>query len=149
MSPFNRADPQSGNGLYQLAAAGGFLLGLFLLAGATGHLSAVWATALGAEHRFAASQLSLLLPGLILALAAGANLLTCRALWRSRRWALHVVFAINAIATLYFAYLLQRGVPGHPIGFFLAVTASQLVIITSIKLGLLWPAERSSEQADT
>ena len=131
------------NGLHGLAAAGAVLLGLFLLAGAGGHIVAVWPVLdsdIGASF---AKRFAVLLPGLVLLAGGMINLVFCWPLWAGTRWALHASIAGNLINAIYFGWLLARGVPEHPIGLFLAAVASYLLLLGAIRAGLVWPAART------
>ena len=134
------------NGLYRIAGASGFLLGLLLLAGTSGHITAVWPMVTGEINVPVRRVLLLLLPGLILAISTLVNLLLCQALWTGRRWALTLTLGVNLIAAVYFAYLLHRGVQDHPIGLFLAFIASQVIVLAAIQIGLTWPAKDVKEE---
>jgi len=144
MSAFNAATELPGNGLYRIAGASGGLLGVFLLAGAFGHLAAVWSPTLGEGNLRGLRAFLLLLPGFVLVISALTNLLTCRALWAGTQWALRLALIVNVVAAIYFAYLLQRGIPNHPIGFFLAFVAIQVIVLGAIPAGLTWPATKLS-----
>ena len=122
--------------LNRIAATSGGLLGLLLLAGASGHLIGVWPTIMVPQspHVF-----FLLFPGLVLAITALVNLLMCYPLWLGEPWANRLALIINTAAALYFAYLLPRGIPGHPIGLFLALVASQTIVLGALSAGLVWP----------
>ena len=133
---------ESRNGLNALAAAAAVLLGLFLLAGASGHLVATW-PAMSNGDLSTGQRVVLMLPGLILLTGAVVNLGLCWALWSGTRWALHTALACNLGVAVYCGWLLVRGVPEHPIGLFLAVVASDIVLLGAIRIGLVWPAART------
>ncbi|MFK8017120.1 MAG: hypothetical protein AB8G17_16980 [Gammaproteobacteria bacterium] len=128
------------NLLHRLAAAGGVLLGLFFVAGALGHVAAAWpavdssATPPGTRH------FAILLPGLILLSTGLLNILLCKSLWSGTAWALQLALVINVIAAAYLAHLLSKGMPGHPIGIFVALVSSHVILLGAIRLGLVWPA---------
>lgn len=126
------------NALFRLAGAGSALLGLLFLVGASGHLSETWPmiVADSLNNR----SLWLLLPGLILAITSLLNVSLCWGLWAGKPLARRLAFTVNLLATFYLAYLLHRGVPDHPIGFFLAFTSSQVILLGAIQAGLTWPA---------
>ncbi|UTA46797.1 hypothetical protein L1F30_11565 [Simiduia sp. 21SJ11W-1] len=124
------------NDLYRLAAVGGLLLALFFFAGAWGHLRAVWPMA-GADG---GRLLGLLLPGLVLAAMGLLNALCIPGLWCRRSFARRGALLVNGVATAYLAYLLAQGVPGHPIGIFLLLASSQLMLLAAIAGGLVWPS---------
>ncbi|MFK7957336.1 MAG: hypothetical protein AB8B96_14660 [Lysobacterales bacterium] len=137
------SDPRNSaprNSLYTLAAAAGALLGLLLLAAAFGHFAAVWPAIDENTTVSGTKRLLLLLPGLVLTVAGLINVLTCRALWIGMKWALHTALAFNGITATYLVYLLSQGVPGHPIGFFLTLVLSSFVMLSAIRVGLVWPA---------
>lgn len=126
------------NALYRLAGAGSALLGLLFLVGASGHLSATWPMVVAdpPENR----SLWLLLPGLILAITGLFNVSLCWGLWAGKPLSRRLAFIVNLLATFYLAYLLHRGVPDHPIGFFLAFASSQVILLGAIRAGFTWPA---------
>lgn len=127
------------NDLYRLAAIASFLLGLVLMAGASGHLLAVW-PALGSDSGSSGPRgWLILLPGFALAGACMANVMCTLALWRRRPLALHVSLVVNASCATYLAFLLAKGIPGHPIGIFLTLVMSQIVLLSAIAAGLVWP----------
>lgn len=128
------------NSLFPLAAAAGVLLGALLLAGASGHFAAIWPTLDRVPALTLAERFALLLPGSILLGTGLVNIAICRALWTGRYWSVPVALAANLIAAGYFAYLFGRGVPGHPIGLFLASATSYVLLLGGIKMGLTWPA---------
>lgn len=131
---------QQHNDLYRLAAVTSVLLALFLFAGASGHLVAIWpemsATDAGATPR----QWLLLVPGLVLAIGCVANGTLALGLWLRRALARNIALLVNAACAAYFAYLLAKGVPGHPIGIFLSLVLSQILILSGLLLGLVWPS---------
>ena len=127
------------NGLHVLAAAVAVVLGLFLLAGAGGHLVATW-PALSGGDLAAGRRILLLLPGLVLLTGAVVNLALCWALWLGRRWAQHAALVCNVGVAVYCGWLLVRGVPEHPIGLFVAMVSSDVVLLGAIRAGLVWPA---------
>ena len=129
------------NALYQVAAGVGVLLGLLLLAGASGHFTAVWPALDPAATPSPRDRFALLLPGAILLTSGVVNVALCRALWIGRRWSVTIAMAANVLAMIYFAYLFNRGVPDHPIGVFLASVASFVILLCGIRLGLTWPAK--------
>ncbi|MEL7297300.1 MAG: hypothetical protein AAGJ86_06535 [Pseudomonadota bacterium] len=124
------------NALYHIAAVGGVVVGALLLAGAWGHFAAVWDRLIDPAQ----SRLALLAPGILLLSTGVINLGFCVWIWRHAIWAQRVALAANLIAAGYFAYLLSRGVPNHPIGLFLAVVGGHTIILASISIGLRWPA---------
>ena len=127
------------NSLYKLASVSGVLLGAFLLAGAYGHFAAVWPEVndgIGSARRIA-----LLFPGTVLLVTGLANIGSCMALWTGKRWPLLPGLALNALAMVYLGYLLYQDVaPDHPIGIFLALVASYVLLLGAITAGLTWPA---------
>lgn len=120
-------------GLNHLATVGGIAVGSLLIAGAFGHFAAIW-------DRLAESRLALLTPGVLLALTGSINLLLTLAIWRGKRWSVVLALLANTIAAGYFASLLYSGVENHPIGLFLAVTSSYMLVLGAICMGLTWPA---------
>lgn len=142
----SEATHSPGNALYRLVAASGGLLGLLLVAGASGHMTGVWPMLFGNGNGMDNGNLQylrvflLLLPGVILALTAAINALVCYPLWVGTQWALRLALSVNVLAAIYFTYLLQCGIPDHPIGFFLAFIAGQVIVLGAIQAGLRWPA---------
>ncbi len=128
------------NSLHRLASAGGVMLGVFLLAGASGHFVAVWPAFKDAMIASDNSRVAPLLPGLILAATGLTNIGLCKALWSGTRWSLQLALLFNGGTAMYLAYLLSLGVPGHPIGVFLALVSSYFVVLGAIRVGLVWPA---------
>lgn len=136
------SSPTSGlqrNALYNLAAGGAVLLGAFLTLGAYGHFAAVWAQMMG-EDTALQRRFLLMLPGAMLAGTAVLNILLSKPLWQARGYALTVTLAGNLLTTVYLIYLLIRSVPGHPIGTFLALEMSYVILLAGIRAGLAWPA---------
>ncbi len=134
--------PLARNALYSLAAVGGVLLGLFLLAGASGHFIAVWPSLDSAVTPSLVNRFNLLKPGLILLTTGLINIGVCRGLWMGKNWALQLALGCNVFTMIYFGWLLTKGVPDHPIGVFLASAASYVVLLGAIRVGLVWPAAR-------
>lgn len=127
------------NALYRLAAIGAVILGLFLTLGAQGHFIAVWPL-VTSDGMDLSRRLLLMLPGVMLAGTAVLNLLLCKPLWQDRRYALHVTLAGNLLTMGYLLYLMIRGVPNHPIGVFLALEVSFVLLLVATRAGLVWPA---------
>ncbi|WP_444893691.1 hypothetical protein ACJJIE_04465 [Microbulbifer sp. TRSA001] len=127
------------NALNRLAACGAVVLGLFFLLGAQGHFVATWplvtSDGIGLSRR-----LLLMLPGVMLAGTAVLNLLLCKPLWQERRYALNVTLAGNLLTMSYLLYLMIRGVPNHPIGTFLALEMSFVMLLVGTRAGMVWPA---------
>jgi hypothetical protein len=136
--------PSAGNSLHRLASAGAILLGVFLLAGASGHFAAVWPTLQSGMTASGSGRLALLLPGLMLMTTGLINIALCRALWTGTVWAQQLALLFNGITAVYLAYLLHSGVPDHPIGLFLAVVCSDLIVLGALRMGLVWPAADAS-----
>jgi len=128
------------NSLRRLAAVGGVLLGLFFVAGALGHFAAAWPAVDGGATASGKSRFAILLPGLILVSAGLVNVGLCKALWSGSAWSLQLALVINVVATAYLAHLLSKGMPGHPIGIFVALVSSHVILLGAIRLGLVWPA---------
>ncbi|MFD1217728.1 hypothetical protein [Microbulbifer celer] len=126
------------NALYNLAAISTALLGFFLTLGAYGHFGAVWGEILDADTA-ARRRIFLMLPGVMLTATAVLNILLSKPLWQARSYALNVGLAGNLLTTSYLVYLLVRGVPDHPIGAFLALEISYVVLLAGIRAGLVWP----------
>ncbi|MEM7612092.1 MAG: hypothetical protein AAF270_10455 [Pseudomonadota bacterium] len=124
------------NLLPRTAAIGGVLLGLMLAAGAYGHIFAVWS--------MIDANRTLLLPALSLAFASLINIALCPPLWVGEQWAVTAALIANAAATGYLVYLLLQGVPNHPIGFFVALVSSHVVVLGAVRAGLVWPAVRAA-----
>ncbi|MFI2810039.1 hypothetical protein [Microbulbifer sp. JSM ZJ756] len=127
------------NSLYSLAAVGAVLLGILLTMGAYGHFAAVWEQMMSDETALP-RRLLLMLPGATLAGTAVLNILLSKPLWQGRGYALTATLVGNLLATAYLVYLIIRGVPGHPIGIFLALEMSLVILLVSIRAGLVWPA---------
>jgi len=140
MSASEKTFPVTRNALYSLAAAGAVLLGLFLLAGAGGHIVAVWPSLDAAANPTPGNPVTLLLPGGVLATTGVLNLGLSAPLWKGNRRALNWALACNIVAAAYCGWLLLRGVPDHPIGLFLAVTSSEVLLLSAVRAGLVWPA---------
>ncbi len=127
------------NSLYSLASVGGVLLGAFLLAGAYGHFEAVWPIVGG--DREPERRVALMLPGAVLLFTGLLNIGLCRALWIGAGWSLQLALAGNSLTAIYLGLLLYRSVvPDHPIGVFLALVSSFVLILAAIRVGLTWPA---------
>ncbi|AQQ66676.1 hypothetical protein Mag101_02700 [Microbulbifer agarilyticus] len=139
MSAFSATRDSQRNALYNLAAVGAVLLGLLLVLGARGHFVAVWPL-LSDDSTGISRRLLLILPGVMLAGTAALNLLLCKSLWQRRDYAINLTLAANLIAAVYLIYLMVRGVPGHPIGTFLALETSFVILLAGIRFGLVWPA---------
>lgn len=127
------------NALYNLAAAGAVLLGVLITLGAYGHFVAVWSQITG-EDTALLRRLLLMLPGATLAGTAALNILLSKPLWQARGYALTVTLVGNLLAMLYLIYLMIQGVPDHPIGVFLALEMSFVILLIAIRAGLVWPA---------
>ena len=127
------------NNLYNLAAVGALLLGALLTLGANGHFVAVWAQ-ITDEEAAPWRRLLLMLPGVVLAGTAALNVLLSKPLWQARSYALTATLAGNLLAMLYLIYLIIQGVPDHPIGVFLALEMSFVILLVAIRAGLVWPA---------
>lgn len=132
------------NTLHSLVAVGGVLLGVFLLAGAYGHFAAIWPTLGDAARASLGERFGLLKPGLILLAAGLVDIGVCQALWKARNWALQLALAVNVVVMIYLGWLLAKGVPGHPIGLFLGLVSSYVVLLLAIRAGLVWPTPASS-----
>lgn len=139
MSASNSIGGSQGNNLYNLAAAGALFLSAFLTLGAYGHFVAIWAEAMS-EDTTLLRRLLLLLPGAVLAGTAALNVLLSKPLWQGRSYALTATLAGNLLAMFYLIYLMIQGVPNHPIGVFLAMEMSFVILLLAIRSGLAWPA---------
>ncbi|WP_078085613.1 hypothetical protein [Microbulbifer mangrovi] len=128
------------NSLYRLAAVGALLLSIFLALGAYGHFVAVWLQLAG-EDTALLRRLLLMLPGVTLAGTATLNILFSKPLWQARDYALTATLTGNLAAMLYLIYLMIQGVPDHPIGVFLALEMSLVILLLGIRAGLVWPVE--------
>ncbi len=135
MSDFESAGDVPRNLLHRLASIGGALLGAFLVAGALGHFTAIWPVLSTDGSRF-----DLLLPGLMLMTTGLLDIALCQPLWKGTSWSLKLALGANACTTMYLAYLLNQGVPDHPIGAFLALVSSYVILLAAIRVGLVWPA---------
>lgn len=127
------------NALYKLAAAGAVLLSVLLTLGANGHFVAIWAQVMS-EDTALPRRLLLMLPGAMLAGTAALNILFSKPLWQARGYALTATLVGNLLTMLYLIYLMIRGVPDHPIGIFLALETSYVMLLMGIRTGLVWPA---------
>lgn len=132
---------ESRNLLYVLAAIGGAFVGCSLLLGAYGHLAAVLPAIGGEDNASIVRRLALVLPGLFLLVPGVLNFALCRFLWDGKLWSLRLALTGNGLALAYLVYLLWKGVPGHPVGIFLAIIASYVVLLGAIRSGLIWPAK--------
>ncbi|WP_237064848.1 hypothetical protein [Microbulbifer guangxiensis] len=139
MSASSASQDLQRNALYNLAAVGALLLGILLTLGAYGHFVAIWAKMMS-EDTALLHRLLLMLPGAVLAGTAALNLLFSKPLWQARTYALTVILAGNLLAMLYLIYLIIQGVPDHPIGVFLALEMSFVILLVSLRAGLKWPA---------
>ena len=139
MSASSSTAPLQRNNLYNLAAVNAVLLGALLTLGANGHFVAVWAQLID-QDAVIQHRLLLLLPGATLAGTALLNILLCKPLWQARGYALNITLAGNLLAMLYFIYLMLKGVPDHPIGVFLALEMSFVILLVVTRAGLAWPA---------
>ena len=139
MSASNPIQGSQSNALYNLAAVGAVFLGVLLTLGANGHFVAVWAQMVDSDAALQ-RRLLLMLPGAMLAGTAALNILLSKPLWQARRYALTAALIGNLITMLYLVYLLMQGVPGHPIGVFLALEMSFVILLLGIRAGLVWPA---------
>ena len=138
---FDSNQQASRNSLYSLASVGGTLLGFFLLMAAYGHFAAVWPVIDKGMSASDNNPLVLLSPGLILATTGLINLGLCRALWMGVGWALQLALVFNGLAAMYLTYLLLgQSVPDHPIGIFVALVSSYIILLGAIRIGLVWPA---------
>ncbi|WP_299592935.1 hypothetical protein [uncultured Microbulbifer sp.] len=126
------------NALCKLAAVCGLLLGFFLTLGAYGHFGAVWADIWQSDTALQ-RRILLMLPGLMLAATAALNILFSKPLWEARGYALNIGLIGNLLTAAYLAYLLVRGVPDHPIGVFLTMETSYVILLAGIRAGLVWP----------
>lgn len=133
---------KSRNGLHPLSAGAGVLLGVLLLVGAVGHLVAVWpGFDVLLQPGNGAARLTIL-PGLILVLTGLLNLACAPGLWQGRGWAIRSSSVCNLLLAVYLVVLLLGELPGHPIGAFLALACSQLVLLAAIVAGLSWRRPR-------
>lgn len=129
------------NSLWGIASVGGLLLGFFLLAAAYGHFAAVWPTIDSGTAPSYKSRFSMLLPGLLLVITGLIDIGLCRVLWVGMRWALQLALVFNVLAAIYLTYLLlSQAAPDHPIGPFVALVSSYIILLAAIRLGLVWPA---------
>lgn len=146
MSVFDSKKQSPRSALHALAAVGGVLIGFFLLAGAYGHYAAVGPVLDGAADPLPNDRFGLLLPVLMLALPGVIDIGVCRAVWAGKQWSLNLAAAANFSAAIYLAYQMLRGIPGHPIGLFLALVSSYTLVLAAIRMGLEWPA--STDQSE-
>ncbi|MBB5210509.1 hypothetical protein [Microbulbifer hydrolyticus] len=128
------------NNLYNVAAVGAVLLAALLILGAHGHFVAVWAQIMDGDAAMQ-RRLLLMLPGAMLAGTAVLNIFLSKSLWQERGYALSITLTANLVAMTYLVYLLVRGVADHPIGVFLTLEMSLVILLAGIRAGLVWPAE--------
>ncbi|MEM9305370.1 MAG: hypothetical protein AAGE01_24895 [Pseudomonadota bacterium] len=140
MSVSDTATPEAKNSLPRVASGAGVFVGIFLLLGGLGHLSGVQAALERAAATPDESTFILILPALLLISAGAINLGLCIPLWRGLGWSINSALIANVLTTAYVAYLLSAGVPDHPIGTFLAILASFVVLLGALRAGLVWPA---------
>ena len=134
-------DSSPRNALWRLASGGGVLLGCFLLLAAYGHFSAVWPSIQSDAGLSGSGRFSLLLPGLLLIITGLIDIALCRVLWMGIRWALYPALVFNALAVIYLVFLmLSQSAPDHPIGPFVALVSSYIILLLAIRFGLIWPA---------
>ena len=137
MSGTDSMDSTAANVLNQIASALTLLLGLLLFAGAAGHLGAVWPGLDVIMQAESQAERALLWPGLTLLLASLLNGVLAFGLWQARRGARWLGLLGNGLLAAYLIGLLVQGVPGHPIGVFLALVASQLIVLLALEFGLV------------
>ena len=125
------------NDLYRIAAVWGVLVGALFLAGAGGHVVAIW---LDLDHFMQISTMILLLPSVLLATTGLINIAVCRSVWRAAAISMRVVLVSNFLLAGYLVYLFHYGPVDHPIGFFLALSSCYCLLLAAIQLGLRWPA---------
>ncbi|WP_299948526.1 hypothetical protein [uncultured Microbulbifer sp.] len=136
---FSAKNVSQRNALYRLAAGSAVLLGLFLILGAHGHVVAIWPMVID-ESTVIPRRLLLMLPGVMLIGTAVLNILLCKPLWQERGHALNVMLAGNLFAMSYLVYLMIRDVPNHPVGAFLTLEMSYVILLVGIRVDLVWPA---------
>ncbi|MEM7707369.1 MAG: hypothetical protein AAF358_17555 [Pseudomonadota bacterium] len=137
------SQPPLKNSLYNVASVYGGLLGVFLIAGAFGHFAAIWPTVIDGQG--SDRLVGLFFPGVLLLATGLLNSGSCIAFWAGKRRWLPTVLLVNTVATIYLGYLLWQGVvPNHPIGLFLALVSSYLVLLGTLWSGLTWPAPATS-----
>lgn len=144
MSASERMRGAQYNALYRVATGTGLLLGVLLLMGAYGHLEATAASPERAPELLSGEWLAFMLPALVLAVAGLTNVGVCTALWTGASWALQLTLLVTLGAALYLSYLMTVDLPAHPVGIFLALTLSHLVLLGGIRAGLVWPATPES-----
>lgn len=143
MAAANTTAMKQRNGLYKLATCGALLVSLLFCVGAYGHFVAVWWQIVGGDTDLQ-KRLLLLLPGAVLTGTAALNLLLSRTLWQARSYALNGLLAANFFTLCYLIYLMLSGVPGHPIGSFLVLVTSEVILLLAIRVGLVWPVESAA-----
>jgi hypothetical protein len=127
------------NSLYNLAAVSGAVLGAFLLLGAYGHFAAVWPMI--SDEPESNRRIALLFPGTVLLATGLIDIALCMPLWKGQPRPLMLALVLNTLAMVYLGYLLfVNAAPDHPIGIFLALVASYVLLLSVIKAGLTWPA---------
>ena len=88
-------------------------------------------------------RLLLMLPGVMLVGTAALNVLLSKPLWQGRGYALTITLAGNLLTMLYLIYLMIKDVPDHPIGVFLALEMSLVILLVAIRAGLVWAVANS------
>lgn len=128
------------NLLPPLASVAGVLVGVFLVLGAYGHFTAVWPTLVGSAGAPVFKRLMLIVPSVVLVLTGVMNIGFCRLLWTRVAWTLKLALMCNLATVIYLTYLMITGIAGHPIGLFLALSCSYVLVLGAIRAGLVWPA---------
>ena len=130
------------NSLYPISATTGGLLTILLTLGAYGHFAAIWLQLVNSPEAWRSALLAL--PGLMLAATAAINLLLFKPLWQTKHWALWGALTANALTLCYLVWLMWRGVPNHPIGVFLTLQLSYVIMLSATAAGLRWPNSSNS-----
>lgn len=113
----------------RLAAVFAAAVGVFLLLGSWGHLEATLPLVEGVSL----GSTLLLLPGLLLLVPGLLNLLASRGLWRAEPSAYSFATWLNGVLLAYLAFLLLRGVPGHPMLFFLLLVGACFLFLAAVR----------------
>ena len=114
---------------YRLAALFATSVGVFLLLGSFGHLGATWPMLQGVSL----PSVLLLLPGVLLLAVGLFNVLASWGLWNGKRPVYSFAVGLNGLLLAYIAFLLARGVPGHPLWFFTLMVAAYLLLLAVVR----------------
>ncbi|MEM1412818.1 MAG: hypothetical protein AAGH19_10720 [Pseudomonadota bacterium] len=114
---------------YRLVAVFAGVVGVFLLLGSFGHLDATMSLVRG----LSLPTLLLLFPGVLLLGIGLFNLLASWGLWNGKPLIYSVAVGINGLLLAYLAFLLLRGVPGHPLWFFTGLVGAYFLLLMAVR----------------